>query len=38
MAIMEACEVLIKENIQPPRDVYFSFGFDEEVGGELGAT
>ena len=34
ISIMEAAEKLLKENYQPERDIYFSFGHDEEVGGK----
>ncbi len=37
VAIFEACEVLLENGIAPPRDVYFVFGHDEEVGGNKGA-
>lgn len=37
IGIMEAVEHLIKEGYQPKRDMYFMFGFDEEIGGEEGA-
>jgi len=32
----EAIEMLLTDGFQPPRDVYFSFGHDEEVGGHRG--
>lgn len=38
IAIMEAAEYLIANNFEPGRDVYFAFGFDEEVGGYKGAN
>ena len=31
--MMEAATYLIKNNFQPTRTVYFSFGHDEEIGG-----
>ena len=37
IAIMEAVEQLLKEGFVPERDIYLMFGFDEEIGGELGA-
>lgn len=37
IAIMEAAETLIAQGFTPKRDIYFSFGGDEEVGGKRGA-
>ncbi|NLC40085.1 MAG: M20/M25/M40 family metallo-hydrolase [Clostridiaceae bacterium] len=37
IAIMEAANSLLKAEYLPPYDIYLVFGFDEEVGGELGA-
>ena len=37
IAIMEAANSLLEADYIPPYDIYFAFGFDEEVGGELGA-
>ncbi len=37
IGIMEAVEHLLEEEYKPERDVYFMFGFDEEIGGEEGA-
>lgn len=37
IAIMEAANSLLEADYVPPYDIYFAFGFDEEVGGELGA-
>lgn len=37
VAIMEACEMLLKQGYSPKRTIYFAFGHDEEVGGENGA-
>ncbi|WP_391557538.1 M20 family peptidase [Robertmurraya sp.] len=37
IGILEAAEYLLEQEFQPSRDVYFMFGFDEEVGGEKGA-
>ncbi|PZR40969.1 MAG: hypothetical protein DI538_02475 [Azospira oryzae] len=34
ISIMEAAEKLLKENFQPERTIYFSFGHDEEMGGK----
>ena len=36
IALMEACERLVKSGFQPQRDIYLSFGHDEEVGGKYG--
>lgn len=36
IALMEACECLIKAGFEPERDIYLSFGHDEEVGGKYG--
>lgn len=35
--ILEAAEMLLTEDYQPERTVYFAFGHDEEIGGEHGA-
>lgn len=37
MAILEAVTILLEEGFQPPCDIRFAFGFDEEVGGAQGA-
>ncbi|WP_223702695.1 M20 family peptidase [Sutcliffiella deserti] len=37
IGILEAIEYLATEGFQPNRDMYFMFGFDEEIGGEHGA-
>ena len=37
IAIAEAVETLLEEDFSPERDVYISFGHDEEVMGESGA-
>ncbi|MCJ8269300.1 MAG: M20 family peptidase [Psychrosphaera sp.] len=38
MALMEAVELMRKNNIQPNRDIYLAFGHDEEIGGLEGAA
>ncbi|MEL6913321.1 MAG: M20/M25/M40 family metallo-hydrolase [Pseudomonadota bacterium] len=38
IGLLEAAEAAIAAGFQPARDVYFAFGEDEEVGGELGAV
>ena len=38
ISLMEAMELLLAENIQPKRSIYFAFGHDEEVGGKDGAA
>lgn len=35
--IMEAADVLLAEGFQPERDIWFAFGFDEEISGLNGA-
>ena len=37
MAVLEAAEALLAAGFTPKRTLYFAFGHDEEVGGELGA-
>ncbi|XP_049852057.1 probable carboxypeptidase S-like 2 isoform X2 [Schistocerca gregaria] len=37
MGILEAVEYAIKQKIEPTRDIYFTFGIDEEIGGDMGA-
>jgi carboxypeptidase PM20D1 len=37
MSLLETTEKLLKENFIPRQDIYFSFGHDEEIGGEQGA-
>ena len=36
IALMEACERLVKSGFEPQRDIYLSFGHDEEIGGQYG--
>ncbi|TDB68183.1 M20 family peptidase [Arundinibacter roseus] len=36
MGLLEAAELLLKQNYQPKRTLYFSFGHDEEVSGLRG--
>ena len=38
IGIMEAVEMLLKEDFQPERTIYLAFGHDEEVGGDFGAV
>ena len=38
IALMEAAERLIASGFQPSRDIYFLFGYDEEVLGTVGAV
>lgn len=38
IALMESASMLIQQGFVPPCDVYFAFGFDEEVGGAKGAA
>ncbi|MBY6210349.1 M20 family peptidase [Microbulbifer agarilyticus] len=38
MALMEAMEHLLQTGAQPERSIFFSFGHDEEIGGENGAA
>lgn len=37
ISILESTEKLLKENYQPERTIYFSFGHDEEISGINGA-
>lgn len=37
IGILEAIEILLKENFKPKRTVYLAFGHDEEIGGQNGA-
>ncbi|MGG3467548.1 M20 family peptidase [Neobacillus pocheonensis] len=38
IGILQAVDYLLKEGYTPERDMYFMFGFDEEIGGEEGAS
>ena len=38
MSILEMAEYLIKDGFKPSRSIYIAFGYDEEVGGQLGAA
>lgn len=38
LAILESVEYLLSKGFQPNRDIYFSFGHDEEIGGSEGAA
>jgi carboxypeptidase PM20D1 len=38
IGILQAAEHLLSEGYQPERDIYFMFGFDEEIGGDEGAS
>ncbi len=38
ISILEAAETLLKQGYIPERNIYFSFGHDEEVGGNQGAS
>jgi carboxypeptidase PM20D1 len=37
IGILEAIQHLLEDGYYPNRDMYFMFGFDEEIGGDLGA-
>ena len=37
IGILEAVEYLVNDGFEPARDMYFMFGFDEEIGGDEGA-
>lgn len=37
IALLEAVSLLLEDGFIPPQDIYLAFGFDEEVGGNLGA-
>ncbi|WP_315816156.1 M20/M25/M40 family metallo-hydrolase [Paraflavitalea speifideaquila] len=36
--LLEAMTKVMQEGFQPSRDIYLAFGFDEEVGGRMGAV
>ena len=36
LGLLEAMEILLRQNFQPARTIYFSFGHDEEVSGRRG--
>ncbi len=38
MGLLEAAELLVRQNFQPARTICFAFGHDEELGGENGAA
>jgi carboxypeptidase PM20D1 len=38
ISLMEALEKMLSEGVSPQRDIYLSFGHDEEVGGRDGAA
>lgn len=38
VALLEAAEALLETNFTPEHDIYFTFGQDEEVGGDNGAA
>lgn len=37
IGLLEAAELLLKQNFRPERTIFFGFGQDEEIGGEKGA-
>lgn len=37
-ALLEAIQKMVLDEQRPQRDIYLAFGFDEEVGGKLGAS
>lgn len=38
IGLLEAAELLLKEDFTPERTIYFAFGQDEEIGGNKGAV
>ncbi|MGG3564468.1 M20 family peptidase [Neobacillus rhizosphaerae] len=38
IGILQAVDYLLAEGFKPDRDMYFMFGFDEEIGGDEGAS
>jgi carboxypeptidase PM20D1 len=38
IGILQAVDHLLAEDFKPTRDMYFMFGFDEEIGGDEGAN
>ncbi len=38
ISLLEAVEQLLATDFVPPRDIYFAFGHDEEIGGNDGAS
>lgn len=38
LAQLEAVDYLIKQGFQPEQDIWFAYGFDEEIGGNEGAV
>lgn len=38
IGILQAVDYLLAEGFKPNRDMYFMFGFDEEIGGDEGAN
>ncbi len=38
IGLLEAAELLLRDNFKPERTIYFAFGQDEEIGGNKGAV